>query len=67
TERTLDTALLAEEFEKEVSCPVERFADVEAAWKRLMSVKDEEDLAFCIGSLYLIGEIKQILRRNQHD
>lgn len=67
TERTLDTALLAEEFEKEVSCPVERFADVEAAWKRLMSVKDEEDLAFCIGSLYLIGEIKQILRRNRHD
>lgn len=67
TERGLDTEVLVQEFQKVLDCPVTGFQTAEEALEHLLAVKEEGDLAFCVGSLYLIGEIKQILRRKEHD
>lgn len=62
SERGADPEVLAEEFRMLADCPVEAFASAGEAFDHLMAVK-KEDLAFCVGSLYLIGEIKRILNR----
>lgn len=66
TERGADPQVLAEEFKKLVDCPVRAFDSAGEAFDHLLAVK-LEDFAFCVGSLCLIGEIKQILRRKLHD
>lgn len=66
-ERGAGADLLVREFRMYLDCPVEDFAGVEEAFHHLLSVKEDGDLAFCAGSLYLIGEIKQILRRKKND
>ena len=38
---------------------------VEEALKEAVNEKKAEDTVFCAGSLYLIGEIKDVLRRNK--
>lgn len=38
---------------------------VEAAFREAVGEKRQEDTVFCAGSLYLIGEIKDMLRRNE--
>lgn len=38
---------------------------VEEAFREVMREKRPEDTVFCAGSLYLIGEIKEVLRRNE--
>ncbi len=60
TERGMDPEVLAEEFRKLTDCPVETFATAEDAFTHVLTVKND-DYVFCVGSLYLIGEIKQIL------
>lgn len=37
---------------------------VEAAFAEVLREKKPEDTVFCAGSLYLIGEIKEVIRRN---
>jgi len=37
---------------------------VEEAVLYMLHIKDEGHLLFCVGSLYLMGEIKAVLRRN---
>lgn len=66
TDRGVEPEILVEEFKKLVHCPVEAFDSAEEAFDHLLAVK-KEDYAFCVGSLYLVGEIKQILRRKEHD
>ena len=67
TERGMEPEVLAEEFRKLTDCPVETYSSAEEAFSHVLSVK-KDDFAFCVGSLYLIGEIKQILsRRKEHD
>lgn len=58
---------LVQEFQQHLNCPVWGFHTVEEAFFHVISLKGEDDLVFCIGSLYLIGEIKQILRRERYD
>ena len=40
---------------------------VEAAFNEVLKEKKQEDTVFCAGSLYLIGEIKRLLRRNEDE
>lgn len=42
-------------------------ATVEEAFREALAEKKPEDTVFCAGSLYLIGEIKQVRRRDNHE
>lgn len=63
-QRGMESAELLEAFCREASCPVLGFHTVSAAFEYALSQKKEEDLLFCAGSLYLIGEIKDMLKRD---
>lgn len=65
--RGLDSETLRQTFRKGAGCPVESFLEVEAAYLCAMEKKGEDGLLFCVGSLYLIGEMKEIIRRYSHD
>lgn len=64
SERALDIDTLAEAFRKQVLCPVYGYGSVKEAVEAAMERKRPDELLFCVGSLYLIGEIKDVLRRN---
>ena len=54
---------LAEIFRRE-GCPsAQAFEDTEAAFRAALSLKGEDGILFCVGSLYLVGEIKELLRK----
>ena len=44
-----------------MNCPVEVFQTVEEGWKHFLE-NQGDGLAFCAGSLYLIGEVKSLLK-----
>lgn len=55
---------LAEIFEKYTDVPVKVCENAEKAFE--MGCREKEDgLLFCVGSLYLVGELKTLLRRNE--
>ena len=64
SERGLETEVLLKEFQNACGCNVEGFQTVEEAILYMLHKKDEEHLLFCVGSLYLMGEIKTVLRRH---
>ena len=35
--------------------------DVEEAFKKALAAKGEDGMLFCVGSLYLVGEIKTLI------
>ena len=43
------------------------FEDAKEAYRYLISVKREEDIVYIAGSLYLIGQIKTLVRRTPDD
>lgn len=45
---------------------VEAYPNVEVAFERALEQKGD-GILFCVGSLYLVGSIKSILRRKKHD
>ncbi|MBU5481190.1 bifunctional folylpolyglutamate synthase/dihydrofolate synthase [Blautia sp. MSJ-19] len=56
--RKVPAEKLAEIFRKE-GCPsAEACEDVEEAFRKALAVKGEDGMLFCVGSLYLVGEIK---------
>lgn len=61
----------AEEFAKlftEAGCDsVEAITDIEKAFDTALSSKGEDGMLFCVGSLYLVGEIKDLIRRKKND
>lgn len=57
-ERGLDEKELAGCWKEEGSCPVHCFDQAKEAFRFLLDQKGEHDIAFCLGSLYLIGELK---------
>lgn len=69
SKRGLEAELLLKEF-REASgrlgkdFPAEAFPTSEEAVLHLLHKRDEGHLLFCVGSLYLMGEIKTILRRD---
>ena len=44
---------------------VEVAENVEKAFTRALEVKGDNGMLFCVGSLYLVGEIKDVIRRNK--
>ncbi len=67
SERGLETEILLKEFRDTSGCGAEGFQKAEAAVLYMLQQKDEGHLLFCVGSLYLMGEIKEVLRRNGYD
>lgn len=59
----------AEEAAREagLSIPMTARPSAEEAFEIALQDKGEKDAVFCAGSLYLIGEIKDVIRRNCHD
>lgn len=62
SERGLSAGELARCFAAE-GCPASEFSEAEEALGFVLSKKQEGDLVFCVGSLYLIGELKEVIRR----
>lgn len=64
TKRSASPNVLAREFAQKLTCPVEAFDTVKEAWERLLATKGD-GLAFCAGSLYLVGEVEALLEHTQ--
>ena len=63
SDRGLETDKIYEDFRKygcEANISVNE--DVSQAFRQAVDAKKEEDVLFCVGSLYLVGEIKKSLQ-----
>ena len=65
--RKVPSGDLAEIFRREGCASVRACDSVEEAFREAVSQKGEDGLLFCVGSLYLVGEIKEILRRDKEE
>lgn len=65
--RGLKSEVLVREFKALLTCRVEGYFSVQEAFEAVLKQKEESQLLFCAGSLYLMGEIKAVLRRNRYD
>lgn len=63
SERSLEKDVLKQLFEQHGCKEVEAFHTTNEALERALSQKKDEDRLFVIGSLYLVGEVKQLIRR----
>lgn len=66
TARSVEADCLAREFRQRLGCPVEAFSSVKEAWEHFLREKGDGP-AFCAGSLYLVGEVKALLRGDGND
>lgn len=57
---------LAAVFRKFTSVPVTAISSIEEAFDTAME-KKEDGLLFCVGSLYLVGEVKKVIEEKKHD
>ena len=57
---------LAAVFRKFTSVPVTAISSIEEAFDTAMEKKGE-GLLFCVGSLYLVGEVKKVIEEKKHD
>ena len=51
-------------FERQGCLNVEAHEDIQEAFSRALVLKGEDGMLFCAGSLYLVGEIKRLLKEN---
>jgi len=65
--RAVSYEVLHSEFEKNTTSKVYGEKEVKDAFRKALSLKPESGIVFCVGSLYLVGEIKGIIRRLEHD
>ncbi len=65
TGRAVDTSLLAAIFEEYPDCSYEVYDSVAAAFKELVHSRKESERLYAAGSLYLVGEIKELLENDQ--
>lgn len=65
--RKVSSETLAEIFRGQGCTDVEEYPDVPSAFARALQVKGDDGMLFCVGSLYLVGEIKAVIRRMHHD
>ena len=63
--RKVPAEQLAEIFRQEGCDSAESCENVEEAFHKALDRKGEEGMLFCVGSLYLVGEIKAIIQREQ--
>lgn len=67
SKRGLEAEVMFREFKRACECRVEMLQTVKEAILHMLQKRDEDHLLFCVGSLYLMGEIKEVLRRNEYD
>jgi dihydrofolate synthase/folylpolyglutamate synthase len=65
-DRIVPAQELAEEFLKNGCRQVYVQPDIEKAFEQAQILRGD-GLLFCVGSLYLVGEVKKCLRRHKHD
>lgn len=65
--RGVKTETVFHEFGEVTTCKITGFETAEDAFIYMHHNQDENHLLFCVGSLYLMGEIKATLRRNGYD
>ena len=65
--RALPLNVLEESFRQYTGLICIAYNDLETAFDELVFRKDDEDKVYIVGSLYLAGEIKALLRRPRHD
>lgn len=58
---------LQDEFQKNANCKVYAIKDMKEAFNKMIHLKTDEGMGFCVGSLYLVGEITEIVRRIEND
>ena len=61
--RCLGTGIIADLFRQYQSADVLEYEDNEKAFDELMNIKDDQDVVFCCGSLYLAGILIGSIRR----
>lgn len=61
--RKVPAEQLADIFQKEGCLCAESCEDVEMAFRRALEYRGKEGMLFCVGSLYLVGEIKAIIQK----
>lgn len=66
SDRKVPAEELKELFEKYTACPVEAVPAVPEAFERALGQKGEEGTLFCVGSLYLAGSLKTLLRSGKY-
>lgn len=64
SERGLDREILKQQFQETGCQQVEAYETVEEALQAALHHKTEQDRLYMVGSLYLIGEIKKLLRND---
>lgn len=65
--RTLPLSVLEDSFRQYTGIECKAYGDLETAFDKMAFEKDDEDRVYIVGSLYLVGEIKALLRRPRHD
>lgn len=63
--RQVDAEVLADIFRAQGCTEVQTFRDIPEAFEQALLAKGEEGMLFCVGSLYLVGEIKRVIRRRK--
>ncbi len=63
--REVPAERFAKLFEEAGAEAVEAAENTEAAFARALEIKEDDGMLFCVGSLYLVGEIKDVIRRNK--
>ena len=65
--RALPVNVLEESFRQYTDLICITYSDLETAFEKLVLEMDDEDRVYIAGSLYLVGEMKALLRRPRHD
>lgn len=65
--RALPVIQLEELFRQYTNLKHRTCETLDEAWEGLVSGKNDEDRVYIAGSLYLVGEVKALLRRPRHD
>lgn len=66
-ERALPLGQLVDTFGQYTEIPIKAYNTIETALKTLFGQKEERDEVYIVGSLYLVGEVKALLRSLKDD
>ncbi|MBQ2801190.1 MAG: bifunctional folylpolyglutamate synthase/dihydrofolate synthase [Lachnospiraceae bacterium] len=67
TPRSMEAEQLRETFKRYTEKQVICCENTETAWKKALELKNKERVLFCVGSLYLVGELKAITGESNND
>ena len=66
-ERGLPLMKLEDSYRRYTGFSCKAYKNLDRAFCELVLDKDDEDMVYIVGSLYLVGEIKALLRRPRRD